>query len=85
MFWNEDTLNTLLEYRKNAKPPQDTIPMNEDYWAQLLNKGYTNPQDLTKNETFELGVYLERIFQTGNDKEKMRAIDFRRHLNSIFK
>lgn len=57
----------------------------DDYWTKLIISGWESPLKMKTWEVFELGIYLERIFQSSKSKEaQFAALDFRRHLNAIF-
>jgi hypothetical protein len=83
-MYTEDTIKSLIQYREYNRPATGQVPLEEDYWVKLLRKGDQSPKDLSTGEVFELGVYIERIFQTSIESTQMDAIDFRRHLNEVF-
>lgn len=83
-MYTKDTIKSLIQYRENNRPATGQVPIEEDYWVKLLRKGDQSPRDMSKGEIFELGVYIERIFQTSSESTQMDALDFRRHLNGVF-
>lgn len=84
-MYTEDTIKSLIQYRENEKSKYpNQLPIEEDYWVKLLRKGDQSPRDMSIGEVFELGVYIERIFQNSDDDTQMDVLSFRRHLIGVF-
>lgn len=75
-------INQLIQWRLKDQPKDSPIPAKDDYWCKLLMKGHKTPKELTVGEAFELGVYVERIFQCADENFALEhALGFRRYLN----
>ncbi len=82
----EYDLDVLIGLREKSRPAQDTNPIENDYWVLLLKKGHEQPESMNLNEIFELGVYVERLFQTSSDTIAVtHVLPYRRRLNGIFR